>query len=98
MTEEPKSSIAKLAQDRSNWVLYKEHITVVFRMCSLSNHLTETTLPARYASASSKGGLTGQEHWEVEEYMFRDLIGMSVPDSVYLHIKGATSSAKRHGS
>jgi len=80
----------KLAQDGSNWVLYKKHITIMFGMCSLSDHLIETTPPARYTSASSKGGLTGQECWEVEEYMFRDLIGMLVPNSVYLCIKGAT--------
>ena len=89
MTEEAKSSIPKLALDGANWVLYKERMTVVFGMRLLSDHLMSDSPTAKYATASSKGGLTGQERWDAEEFMFRDLIGMLVPDSVYLHVKKA---------
>jgi hypothetical protein len=88
MTEETRLTIAKLALDRANWMLYREHMTVAFRAQGLSEHLTATTFPARYATTSSKGGLTGQEWWGAEEFAFKDLIGHVGPAQGY--VRGMT--------
>jgi gag-polypeptide of LTR copia-type len=89
MTEETKMTIPKLAADGANWVLYKDRMLSAFGMRGLSDHIDFDTPTADYTAGSPKGGLTGEQRWKREEHAFRDLIGVSVPDSVYLRIKGA---------
>jgi hypothetical protein len=91
MTEETRTShIAKLAADGSNWMLYRERMVVAFGTRGLTDHITSTTPTSKYITQSGLiRGLSGPERWDEEEFTFKDLIGMSVPDSVYLRIKGA---------
>jgi hypothetical protein len=61
MTEETRSTVAKLAADGANWALYKERMLSVFGMHGLSDHIDSDMPTAVYTTGSPKGGLTGKE-------------------------------------
>ena len=76
-------NITKLASDGSNWVTYRDRMTLTFRSRQWSNHFTTTTTPQSYIAAGDINGQTPGQRWSNEEDMAMDLIASTVPDQVF---------------
>ena len=71
-------TITKLASDSSNWVMYRDQMTLTFRSQQWSNHFTTTTVPQSYINAGDINGQTPDQQWAQEEDMALDLIATAM--------------------
>ena len=85
-------NITKLASDGSNWVTYRDHMTLTFRSHQWSLHFTTTTTPQSYTTAGDINGQTPGQRWSNEEDMAMDLIASTMPDQVFNHVKTHTTT------
>jgi len=91
MGEEVKTSIVlKLAGDGANWVTYRDRMTLTFKRRGLGDHLDFTKPTKRYTALATVSSLTVDEKWEEDEFAFRELIAISIPDNEFNRIKSAT--------
>ena len=85
-------NITKLASDGSNWVTYRDRMTLTFRSRQWSLHFTTTTTPQSYTAAGDINGQTLGQRWSNEEDMAMDLIASTVPDQVFNRVKTHTTT------
>ena len=85
-------NITKLASDGSNWVTYRDRMTLTFRSRQWSNHFTTTTTPQSYIAARDINGQMPGQRWSNEEDMAMDLITSTVLDQVFNHVKMHTTT------
>ena len=85
-------AVTKLATDGSNWVIYRDRMTSHFKSRHWASHLTSTTIPQAYIAKGDVNGLTPDERWAREEEEAMDMIGLSVPDDVFMAIKDNTTT------
>lgn len=83
-------NIAKLATDGSNWVMYRDRMTLTFRSRQWTQHFTSTTTPTTYTGVIN--GLSPDQRWNIEEDMAVDLIASTVPDQIFLRVKSHTTT------
>ena len=57
---------------------------------TLSDHLTNDSMPAAYGTAGTTGGVTAPVRWAHGEATVKQAIAASVPDSIFNRIKGST--------
>ena len=90
MGEEVKTTtIPRLAGDGSNWVTYRDRISLTLKRRGLGDHFTHASPTKRYTQLASTSGLTVDEKWEDDEVAFRELIAVSIPDDEFNQIKSA---------
>ena len=58
MSDDLHINVPKLAADGSNWVIYRDRMSWAMNLRSLSDHLTNVTMPATYATAGTVNGIT----------------------------------------
>ena len=87
MSDNHRITLTKLAPNGHNWVTYRDRIEWVFNTRQWSEHLTQVTVPQTYIAAGDIGGVTPQNRWAAEERTIKELIGESIPDSVFSKIK-----------
>ena len=90
MSEELRINVPKLAADGSNWVIYRDRMLWAMDSRTLSDHLTNVSMPAAYRSAGTIGGLSASTRWAHGEATVKQAIAASVPDSIFNQIKGST--------
>ena len=56
---------------------------------SLTTHITNASMPTNYAAGS---GVTASERWTQGEATVKQVIAASVPDSIFMRIKGGTGA------
>jgi hypothetical protein len=57
---------------------------------TLSDHLTNASMPAAYGAAGTINGVTAPVRWAHSEATMKQAIAASVPDSIFNRIKGST--------
>jgi hypothetical protein len=77
-----------LADDGSNWAIYKNQVAQILSWQSLHDHLTNAEMPSSYTSNESVDDAT--DRWERGEAIVNYHIIMSLPDSVLLGVEGTT--------
>ena len=92
MSDDLKISITKLVADGSNWVTYRDRMLWAVDSRDLSQHLTSASMTQTYIDAGNIGTLTPQMRWNHDQAAVKQLIAISVPDTVFNSIKaGATA-------
>jgi hypothetical protein len=94
MSDDLRSSVTKLASDRSNWVNYRDHMVWNINSRCWAAHLTGATLPQTYIAAGDINGQTPQQRWDSEEAAMMNMIAASVPDHIFNCIKPKTNTHK----
>lgn len=92
MGDDLKITVPKLNADGSNWVTYRDRMLWAVGSRNLLPHLTEATITAAYVTAGDVGILTPQLRWDLDQRIVKQLIGSSVPDTVFNDIKGGTTA------
>jgi hypothetical protein len=92
MGDELKISITKLIADGSNWVTYRDRMLWAIDSRGLSEHLTNATITATYTAVGTVGSVTPQMRWSGDQAMVKQLIAISVPDTVFNSIKTGTTA------
>ena len=90
MSDELRINVPKLAADGSNWVIYRDRMLWAMDLRTLSDHLTNISMPTAYGSAGTIGGLSASARWAHGEATVKQAIAASVPDSIFNQIKGST--------
>lgn len=92
MGNELKISITKLNADGSNWVMYHNQMLWAISSCVLSKHLTSDTVTQTYTTIGNIGNVMLVMQWNNDQAMVKQMIAISVPDTVFNCIKtGATA-------
>lgn len=86
-------SIPKLAADGSNWATYRDRMVFMLKALNLADHLTSAEVPGLGSkrSASEAAPLDEAEaalHWERDDAILKQYIMASIPDQVFIKIKG----------
>ena len=92
MGDELKISITKLIADGSNWVTYRDCMLWAIDLRSLSEHLTNATITATYTTVGTVGSVTPQMRWSGDQAMVKQLIAISVPNTIFNRIKTGTTA------
>ena len=74
------------------WVIYCDCMTLHFKSWHGVSHLTSTTIPQAYIIKGDINSLTPDEWWAWEEEEAMDMIGLPVPDDVFMAIKDNTTT------
>ena len=90
MGDELQINVPKLAADGLNWVVYCDRMVWAMELRALADHLTNQNVPQAYAAAGVVNGLDAPTRWGLGEAAVKQAIAASVPDSVFMHIKGNT--------
>ena len=87
MGDESWIVIPKLQVDGSNWVVYRDWMVWAMNSRTLSEHLTNVSMPAVYAAAGAINGVDALTCWALSEATVKQAIAASVPDSFFNHVK-----------
>ena len=86
-----KLCITTLSVNGLNWVTYCDRMLWTIGSRNLTTHITEGTITAEYTAAGTVGSLTPQQWRDLDQHIVKQLIGTSVPDTIFNSIKtGAT--------
>jgi len=91
MTELTKLDLVRLASDGSNWVSYRDRLTITLKMKRWQEHLTEDAVTQAYNDRSTINGIASEMRWEDDDQAVKHVIMNSVPDEVFNRIKGGAS-------
>src|SRR5713226_6887211 len=89
MSNDIKLCLPMLAADGSNWITYRDRISWLMKMRGLGDHLMSTTVTKSYKDAGDVAGLKPEQRWTADENAASQLIGATIPDSVFHKIKMA---------
>jgi len=89
MSNNIKLHLPMLAMDGSNWITYHDRISWLMKMRGLGDHLMSTTVTKSYKDAGDVAGLKPEQRWTADENAASQLIGATIPDSVFHKIKTA---------
>ena len=92
MSDKLKINVTKLVTDGSNWVTYHNRMLWAIKSCSLSKHLTKTSITQAYKDMGEVGTVLLEMRWCLDQATVKQLIAMSIPDSVFNNIKTGTSA------
>ena len=92
MSDKLKINVTKLVTDGSNWVTYHNRMLWAIESCSLSKHLTKTSITQAYKDMGEVGTVLLEMRWCLDQATVKQLIAMSIPDSVFNNIKTGTSA------
>jgi hypothetical protein len=87
MSDELRINVPKLLADGSNWVNYRDWMIWAISSRTLSDHLTNDSMPAVYGAAGTINGVTAPARWAYSEATMKQAIAASVPDSIFMQIK-----------
>ena len=87
MSNDLKTSVTKLIADGSNWVTYRDRMLWAINLHNLSKHLTSTVVTQTYTNVGTAGSVTPLMRWNTDEAVVKQLIAISVPDTVFNRIK-----------
>lgn len=59
-----RAHLPQLAEDGSNWIIYRNRIKWTMNMRGLGDLLTSETITKAYTDAGTVGALTADQHWE----------------------------------
>src|ERR1700677_1294431 len=90
MSDELRINVPKLSADGTNWVIYRDRMLWAMDSRTLSNHLTNASMPAAYRAAGTIHGVPAPARWAHGEATVKQAIAASVPDSIFNRIKGST--------
>src|ERR1700761_554313 len=90
MSEELRINVPKLLADGANWVTYRDRMIWAITSRTLSDHLSNETMPAVYGAAGTINGVTAPARWAYGEATVKQAIAASVPDSIFMQIKSHT--------
>ena len=90
MSDELRINVPKLSADGTNWVIYRDRMLWAMDSRTLSDHLTNASMPAAYRAAGTIHGVTAPTQWAHGEATVKQAIAASVPDSIFNRIKGST--------
>ena len=94
MTDLMKIELVRLAGDGSNWVSYRDRLSVTLRMRRWQEHLTEVSVTAAYIARGNVNGIAPVMRWEDDDEAVKMLIMNSIPDEMFNRIKnGANAKA-----
>src|SRR5258708_14883381 len=89
MSNDIKLHLPMLAADGSNWITYRDRIIWLMKMRGLGDHLMSTVTTQSYKDAGDVAGLKPEQRWTADENAASQLIGATIPDSVFHKIKTA---------
>src|SRR6267142_5202753 len=92
MTKLTKLDLVRLAGDGSNWVSYRDHLTIMLKMKRWQEHLTEDAVTQAYNDCGIINGITPEMRWEDDDQAVKHVIMNSVLDEVFNRIKGGASA------
>ena len=72
---------------RCVWVIYCDCMTLHFKSQYWVSHLTSTNIPQAYIIKGDINGSTPDEWWAWKEEEAMDMIGLPIPDDVFMAIK-----------
>ena len=79
--------LPKLAEDRSNWIIYRNHITWTMNMRGLRDHLMSETITKAYTDAGTVGGLSADQCWERDGFRASSILEAMIPDDLFHKIQ-----------
>jgi hypothetical protein len=89
MSDKLQINIPKLSADGSNWVIYQDQMIWAMDSRTLSDHLTNASMPTAYGAAGTINGATVPMWWAHGEATVKQAIAALVPDSIFNRIKGS---------
>ncbi|KAF8258287.1 hypothetical protein EI94DRAFT_1447558, partial [Lactarius quietus] len=92
MSDDLKICITKLAADGSNWVTYRYRMLWAIDLRGLSEHLTNASMTMTYIDAGTINNQTPTMRWRSDQSIVKQLITVSVPNSVFNNIKTSTTA------
>ena len=87
MSDDLKIGVTKLIADGLNWVTYRDQMLWAINSRNLSEHLTSTVVTQTYTNVGTAGSVTPLMRWNIDEAVVKQLIAISVPDTVFNRIK-----------
>jgi hypothetical protein len=84
-------TVPMLSEDGSNWVNYRDRISVILRHRKLYDHFTSDVPTPRYVDAGDIDGQTPQMRWDDDEVLAKIVLNSSLPDSVYTQVKDSAN-------
>ena len=90
MSDESQIVVPKLQADGSNWVVYRDRMVWAMNSRTLSEHLTNISMPAVYAAAGAINGVDAPTRWALGKATVKQAIAASVPDSIFNRVKTKT--------
>jgi hypothetical protein len=79
--------LPKLAEDRSNWIIYRNHIMWTMNMRGLGDHLTSEMITKAYTDAGTIGRLSADQHWERDGFRALSILEATIPDDLFHKIQ-----------
>ena len=92
MSDNTKITVTKLVADGSNWVTYRNRMIWAVNLRGLGEHLTSPTISQAYQDVGNVGNVTPQMRWDLDQAVVKQLIAVSIPDTVFNSIKSKTSA------
>src|SRR5713226_4707779 len=92
MADEYKTNVERLVSDGSNWTTYRDRMIWSLRSRRLLEHLASSTITPAYVTAGDINHQTPQMRWENEEATAMQIIGVSIPNSVFTTVKTQTTA------
>src|SRR6266702_3442495 len=92
VSDDTKITVTKLVADGSNLVMYCDRMLWAVDSRSLSIHLTSSTITQEYKDAGNVGIMTPKIRWRHDQAAVKQLIGLSVRDTVFNAIKTSNTA------
>ena len=86
----PKISIPRLLPNGTNWVIYCDHFLWAMENNLLDVHLQNENAPSEYADAGTINGLDTATRWKKGEGGVKQLIAVTILDTIFSRLKGST--------
>ena len=83
-----------LATDGANWPAYRDRMDIMLAAHALGDHLTNADIPTSKSYPGAKTGdspMTATERWEVDDALVKHYIATSIPDAVFVLVKGKSA-------
>jgi transposase InsO family protein len=90
MSEE-RIHLPKLAEDGSNWIIYRNRITWTMNMRGLGDHLTSEKITKAYTDAGTVGRLSADQRWERDGFRASSILEATIPDDLFHKIQDTTT-------
>ena len=83
MTDDrPAIVVPNLEHDSSNWVTYRDHLTLALEGCNLECHLSLATMTTSY-NKSGQANVEEQTKWNTDNHTAKLMIMNTLPDVVF---------------
>jgi hypothetical protein len=79
--------VPKLSLDGANWVIYCNRLKWAMQTNSFNTCASDTSPTQVYTTLGTIGGLTLDACWEKEENTIKQVLGLMLPDTAWLHFE-----------